>query len=117
MNIRVDGRGVSSKIADKRDRMGAETETVPGSAPTLTEDLTAPDKEVTAVGNRTLSQRQQIALDYLAISRREFDDAARNRIRYVLLARDYGLTHAAIGDTLGITESAVRGILARHGGA
>lgn len=61
--------------------------------------------------------RKSIALEYLAISKREFEQAARNRIRYMQLARDYGNTHAAIGDALGISESAVRAMLLRHGEA
>lgn len=115
MNIRIDGRGASRQIVDIRDRMDPEKETVPGDAPTSTQDLTAPVEEVTAMGNRTLSRRQQIALDYLSIAKREFEDAARNRIRYVLLAREYGITNEVIGDVLGISEGAVRGIVSRHG--
>jgi hypothetical protein len=116
MNVRVDGRGVSREIADTDGKLVVQTETTPGSVGALTEGLTdTPGREVTAMRQRTVSSRQQIALDYLGIAAREFEQAARNRIRYVQLAREYGVTNAAIGEALGVTESAVRGLLERHG--
>lgn len=114
---RVDGRGVSSKTADTCGKMVPEKRQPPESVRAQTEGLTAPEMEVTAVTNHTLSRRQDIALQYLEIARRELEDAARNRIRYVILGREYGLSFKAIGDALGITESAVRGIVDRHGDA
>lgn len=68
-----------------------------------------------AVRQHNVASRQQIALDYLALSQREFEQATTNRIRYMQLARDYGVTNAAIGEAVGLTESTVRGILERHG--
>jgi len=64
--------------------------------------------------------RQQIALDYLRMSREDsltnsVSDVVVKRVRlhYVRLARDYGVTLKAIGEALDITEGAVRGMLAR----
>ena len=92
-------------------------EAVPGSGGTLSGDLTAtPAREVTAMRQRTVSRRQQIALDYLSIARREFEEATAGRVRYAILAREYGVTNAAIGEALGISESAVRGLITRHDG-
>lgn len=57
-----------------------------------------------------------IALDYL---RRAHDDmvrAAALRLERMKLARKYGATHQQIADAAGVTESAVRALLARHGG-
>lgn len=61
--------------------------------------------------------RRRIAGDYLTRARDDFETAARNRIRYVLLAREYGMTNAAIGALLGISEAAVRSLAARHSSA
>ena len=115
MNVRIDGRGVSRVIAHATDKMGVD-KTTPGSAPTLTEGLTGtPDREVPAMENRSQS-RKQIALEHLALARREFEQATDNRLYFIRLARAYGNTNAEIGDVLGIGESAVRSMLKRHGG-
>lgn len=66
--------------------------------------------------NRTQS-RKRIALEHLALARIEFEQAVASRIRFMLLAREYGNTNAEIGEVLGIGESAVRSMIARHGGA
>lgn len=67
--------------------------------------------------NRSRKDRQLIALEYLSLAARDFEQAARARIRYVLLARDYGVPHVKIAEALGISESSVRGLIARHGDA
>ena len=65
--------------------------------------------------------RQQIALTYLRFSREDALAADTNeavgrrvRLHYVRLARDYGVTLKAIGEALGLTESAVRFMLAKE---
>lgn len=63
--------------------------------------------------NRSQS-RKQIALEHLALARREFEAAVESRIRFIALAREYGNTNAEIGAVLGIGESAVRSMLKRH---
>ncbi len=104
-------------IEEMSDRMDAAKKRPPQVLDTPNEGLATPDKEVTAMENRSRSNRQAIALEYLSISAREFETAIRSRIRYILLAREYGVTNAKIGQTLGISESAVRGLIARHGDA
>lgn len=114
-NVRIDGRGVSRIIAHVSDRIGAD-KAIPDECVNTAGDLTgSPSKEVAAVDHRTES-RKQIALDYLALSRKEYEAAVLARIRFVLLARDYGCTNAEIGDALGIGESAVRSLTKRHAG-
>lgn len=54
-----------------------------------------------------------ICLEYLALCREDTERVARARIHYVALARLYGLTHQQIGDALGVTEAAIRAMLAR----
>ena len=103
-------------FADKHDMIGATTETALKERANAPQGLTAPSKEVTAVNDRSRNERQSIALEYLSLARRDFENAARARIRYVLLAREYGVPNVAIADVLGINESSVRGLIARHGG-
>lgn len=73
------------------------------------------------MGNPTSAARKEIALDYLKRSRadyesatRDLQNAARVRLHYIKLAREYGVTNAAIGEALGIVESAVRGLVERN---
>lgn len=40
--------------------------------------------------------------------RGQLDAAHRNRLRYIALARDYGMPYREIGELLGITEAGVR---------
>lgn len=117
--IRVDGRGVSVGIVDISDRIGVETKTAPESVATDPgPDPESPIREVGAMANRSnrpLTAHQQIALDFLGFARDDMERATRTRIRYVSLARGYGLTNAAIGEALGVTEGAIRGLIERHG--
>lgn len=66
--------------------------------------------------NRSQS-RKRIALEHLALARKEFEAAVESRIRFIILARDYGNTNAEIGAVLGVGESAVRSMIQRHGDA
>lgn len=61
-------------------------------------------------------QRRRLAGEYLTRARDDFERAARVRIAYAIAARRHGLTNADIGTFLGITEGAVRKLVARHGG-
>jgi DNA-directed RNA polymerase sigma subunit (sigma70/sigma32) len=67
---------------------------------------------IVAASTDPTARRQQIALDHLALCREEMDQARRSRQHYVTLARQYGLTHQAIGDALGVSEARIRQILA-----
>jgi len=59
--------------------------------------------------------RKEIARDYLRRAQESFVLAAHNRVNYVALARQYGVTNGEIGSILGVSESAVRAMLKRHG--
>ena len=113
--FRVTGRGVSRTIADISDRIGVQSKTAPAGNRGLTD---TPNEEVMAAmtnrSNPSADRLEQIAVDFLTRARADFDQAALTRIRYASLAREYGVTNAVIGDALGITESAVRGLLERN---
>ena len=114
--MRVDGRGVSPTTFEHAfDTMGVTTENeTPASAQTdRGHGRTFEEFDMTDV---RAEDRRRIAGDYLTRARDDFHTAARNRIRYVLLARQYGMTNDAIGALLGISERAVRGLVARHSG-
>lgn len=61
--------------------------------------------------------RQDIARDYLRRAQEAFILAAHNRVNYIALAREYGITNSEIGSMVGVSESAVRALLKRHGDA
>ena len=65
-----------------------------------------------------LARRREIALQYLAMSRRDVEQATADmqevitaRRQHILNARSYGLSNQAIGDALGMTEAGVRVIV------
>ena len=60
--------------------------------------------------------RAEIAAEFLRIAARDLATATLARIRYIGLARQYGVTNAAIADALGVTEKAVRGLIGRNSG-
>jgi len=57
--------------------------------------------------------RQQIALTNLRTSRETILFERRMQIDWVWMARGCGVTFKVIGDALGVTEGAVRAMLAR----
>ena len=65
----------------------------------------------------TDTNRRTIALEYLRMAHVDLVRASRLRVERIKLARQYGATNQQIADECGITEAAVRGLLARHGGA
>lgn len=98
-------------------RIVVSKETTPGSAPTLSGGLTeTPAEEVSAMPDAINTDRQSIAEEYLRRSAADLAEATRTRLHYVKLARGYGLTFQRIGDALGVSEAAVRQLLARNGG-
>lgn len=108
----VDGRGVSSQTFEHTF----------DSVEMSTKEWTPAPAETGRGHGRTSKEfdmddvtRQDIARDYLTRARADLERAALQRIRYILLGRQYGLTNAAIGECLGITEAAVRTLVARHG--
>ena len=63
---------------------------------------------------RTQTELREITEEHLTLARENYQRATTNRIRYARLARQYGLTNKRIGECLGITEAAVRGLLQRN---
>ena len=57
--------------------------------------------------------RKNLALEFLELTRDGLEEAKDLRLRRILLARKYGLSNRVIGEALGITEAAVRGLVAR----
>ena len=120
--MRVDGRAFRQNVAHMNDgngRLMVTTETAPEKCVNTSEGLTeTPKREVvTALSNGSNQERRRIAGEYLTRARDDFERAARTRIVYAVNARDHGMTNAAIGAILGVGESAVRGLLKRHGDA
>ena len=60
-----------------------------------------------------MDSRREIALQYLKLAQKDLDRAKNARIEYVKLARQYGVTYQLIGDALGVSDTAVRGLVAR----
>ena len=61
------------------------------------------------------SDRQELARTFLKLANSEFQTHKMHRGYYATVARQYGLTHQEIADAYGITEAAVRGLIARAG--
>lgn len=109
---KVDGRSARMSIGQKFDRMGVTTEESPATA------LTAPGRDRLAEGvDMSTISRKEIALEYLTKVADDLTKAASLRMQYILNARRYGATNQQIGDALGITETAVRRMIQRHGDA
>lgn len=70
---------------------------------------------VPSVGRPSDSELQSHAITLLDEVRSQYESARINRLRYMQLARKYGLSCMDIGSILGITESAVRKALAKAG--
>lgn len=77
--------------------------------------VTKPDAAVRA-------ERQEIARNYLRLARTDMEEVRADldqvttaRNQHIVNARAYGLSHQAIADELGITETAVRKIIASTG--
>lgn len=117
MTVRFDGRyarGIVVENYEECARMNPTTETAPAGGGTPNGSLTEPEWG-SAMGQST--NRLEIARDYLTRARDDFENAARTRIWYVVLARRYGMTNADIGAHLGLSEGAVRALIKRHGDA
>jgi len=78
-------------------------------------DLERINLSVSAVDQPTKTELRTHVVALLDACRRDcetfrgqLDDAHRNRLRYIALAREYGMPHREIGELLGITESGVR---------
>lgn len=78
--------------------------------------LTEPDRgsAVEQDNNVTRLRRQLIAVEYLELSARKLIEAKRGRVQAIIAARAHGVANQTIADALGITESAVRGLLERN---
>lgn len=62
----------------------------------------------------SLNERQMIALDYLARAADDLQNANIARIRYMGLARQYGVTWRDIATALQVTETAARTLFNRN---
>jgi hypothetical protein len=60
-----------------------------------------------------LASLQNQCVEFLRVCREDASTLTHTRLYFIQKAREYGLTHKAIGDALGITEGAVRGLLNR----
>lgn len=58
--------------------------------------------------------RIEIALDYVTRATTDLDTAARQRLYYWGLARQYGATYRQIADASGLTDAAIRLALQRQ---
>lgn len=59
--------------------------------------------------------RRELAKTFLHLANSEFQQHKLHRGYYARIAREHGLTHQEIADAYGITEAAVRGLIARAG--
>lgn len=62
----------------------------------------------------TRRERQLLALEYLHRAADDYDRATLTRIRYIDLARRYGLTWRDIATALGMTETGARTLYQRN---
>lgn len=117
-SLRIDGRNARGIVAHNYDKGGkiiATTKTAPADAQTSGGSLTEPEWG-SAMNNATKPDKIAIAGRFLELARKEFEQAARKRIYFVLLSRSHGVTNAQIGASLGVSEAAVRAIVKKHGG-
>lgn len=117
ISSKVDGRharGIIARKYEECDRLEATTETAPVGVSPPNEGLTEP--EWGSAMHKSID-RQRLAGDFLTRARDDFERAARVRVTYAIMARQYGLTNADIGTFLGVTEGAVRALIKRHGDA
>lgn len=57
--------------------------------------------------------RREIARTFLRLANEEYQGQRRHRSYYARIAREHGLTHKEIGDAYGVTESAIRQMIAK----
>ena len=62
-------------------------------------------------------ERRLIALEYITRAVDDLARASQARLEYMRLARQYGATYRQIATACGVTETAVRMLLKRHGEA
>ena len=110
----ADGRVSKQAFGTMSDRLGAITEETPASA--LTDRGHGELMKGVHMDKSTPSKRE-IALDYLRRVADDLNRAARLRIIYAQNARSHKATNQEIAEALGVTESAVRRMLTRHGDA
>lgn len=109
-NVRSDGRVARLTVAWMCDN-GGTTEETPASA--LTDRGHGRTEKEFDVNNGT--ERRLIALEYLNRVADDLRRVASLRVTYMQNARTHGATHQDIATALGVTESAVRAMLQRHG--
>lgn len=62
---------------------------------------------------RRMEDTKAIALSYLKLTRQQMEAARRNRVVFIELGQQYGLTNVEIGSALGMTEANVRSLVKR----
>jgi len=75
-------------------------------------------KEERRMDNRTKvrsEERVRIARERLRLAQDDLKTAQQTRLYYVRLGRGYGMTWAAIGDALGLSDGAAKMIVRRAG--
>lgn len=92
-----------------------DKETAPEGAVTPNGGLTEPARgsAMQHDTNVTRLRRQILAVNHLELCARKLEEAKRARVVAIRAGRDHGLSNQTIGDALGITETAVRGLLNR----
>lgn len=58
--------------------------------------------------------KQEISAGFLALAAADLERAKRQRVQYVHLGREHGLTWGEIGAKLGMTDTAARMLAKRH---
>jgi DNA-binding transcriptional regulator LsrR (DeoR family) len=61
----------------------------------------------------TTGDRQELARTFLKLANDSYQQHKLHRGYYARIAREHGLTHQEIANAYGITEAAVRGLIAR----
>jgi hypothetical protein len=116
--LRVDGRGVSRGSEDVYGRIEPVNKSAPGGASTPeTEGLAETYRGGSTVNNgihNPTIERQRIAIELLHRASDDLVQATVTRIRYISLARDYGLTWRDIATAVGLTETGARTLFERN---
>jgi len=115
-NILMEVSGVSAKIEQSFDRMGAQIKTAPVGASTPNGSLTEPygGSAMTDNTNADRLRRQLLAVEYLELCSAQLEAAKRARVAGIIAAREHGLTWETIGASVGVTDTAVRRLIKRR---
>ncbi len=114
---KVDGRACRLTMEPVFGKMVGTTEETPAPAGTgRGRDQLGKGVDVTNRTQVRSEQRARIAVDYLKRATNDLETAARQRLAYMRIARRHGLTYQEIAEACGVSDTAVRRLLKRHGG-